>query len=126
MKTTTRGNSNALLVSTSRTTAQVSGNLESGGARGIHVIVDLTVNTGGLGSITVTITGVDPASGKAYTLLASAALTAVATTVLKVFPGGPVSANSSANDSLPSTFQVNVTANNANPVTYSVGYNLLP
>src|SRR5881227_2846761 len=52
----------------------------------LHLIIDITAITA-TGTITVTIYGVDPVSGKIYVILASAALGAVATTVLKVGPG---------------------------------------
>jgi hypothetical protein len=111
----------ALLASASRTVTTPSPTQLNDSRRGCHVTVDITVNTGGLGSITATIEGQDPASGKWYTILASAVLTAVGTVVLRVYPGLVVAANLAANDILPRTWRVNVVANNANPVTYSVG-----
>jgi hypothetical protein len=116
----------AVITGAGATTSANGPDYANGAFRGIKVVVDLTVNGGGLGSITVTIEGKDAASGKYYTLLASAALTAVATTVLTVFPGAPATANVSANDQLPKTFRVKVTANNANPTSYTVGATLLP
>lgn len=107
------------------TTTQTSADFQNPVAAGVKVVIDLTVNAGGLGSITATIQGKDPLSGKYYTVLASAALTGVATTVLTVYPGIAVSANVSASDVLPRTWRVLVTANNANPVTYTVGACLL-
>jgi hypothetical protein len=87
-------------------------------------VVDTTVF--GTGSVTVTIQGLDPTSGKYYTMLASAAIVATGTVVLTVFPGAPVG-NVSANDQLPATWRLLATANNANSQTYSsVGYVLLP
>lgn len=90
-----------------------------GGASGLILVIDVTaiVTTP---SITVTIAGVDRVSGKTYTILASAAIVAVGTTVLKVGPGLPVAANVSANDFLPPVFRVTVTHGNANSITYSV------
>lgn len=90
------------------------------GWRGLKVVIDITANAGGLGSATVTIQGKDKASGKYYTILQSAALAAVATTVLTVFPGAAVAANLSANDQLPEVFRI-IAAGNANPITYTVG-----
>lgn len=75
--------------------------------RGLHVTVDLTAFSGT--SITVTIEGKDPLSGKYYTLLASAALAAVATTVLKVYPGLTAAANTVASDILPRVWRVKTT-----------------
>lgn len=74
------------------------------GCRGIKVVVDITAITAG--SLTVTIKGKDPVSGKYFTILASAALAAVATTVLTVFPAATPAANVTANDQMPLTFRV--------------------
>jgi hypothetical protein len=83
------------------------------------VVLDMTVV--GTGSVTLTIQGKDEASGKYYTLLAGAAVTTNSTNVYTVFPGAPATANVSANDIVPRTFRILVTANNANSATYSVG-----
>lgn len=91
--------------------------------RGIKVIFDLTALTGT--SMTCTIKGKDPASGKYYTLLASAAIASPATTVLTVYPGATASANVTANDVVPRTFRVETTGT-FNPATYTVGYCLIP
>jgi hypothetical protein len=88
---------------------------------GIHVTVDITNITG---TLTVTIQGKDPASGKYYTLLASAPLAAVATTVLKVFPGATVAANLAANDILPDTFRV-IAVSATGPVTATIGCSIV-
>jgi hypothetical protein len=93
-------------------------------AKFADVIVDVTLNAGGLGSITVDLVGLDPASGKEYLILSSGALTAVATKTLQIGPGLPVAANATQNQDVPAKFRVKVTHNNANPITYSVGLNL--
>lgn len=91
--------------------------------RGIKVFVDTTVI--GTGSITVTIQGKDPTSGKYVTLLASAAITTNTTGVYTVYPGLPATANVSANDILPRVWRIAVTANNANAATYSIGASVI-
>lgn len=119
-----RNNQNiSFLASASRTTTQTQADQTNFNARGIHVVVDMTVV--GTGSITLTIQGKDEVSGKYYTLLAGAAITTNVTNVYKVFPGAPVTANVSANDMVPRTYRLLVTANNANAATYSVGYSLI-
>ena len=112
------------LPSSSRTTTQTQQDQMNEGHRGLRVVVDVT--TPGTGSITVTIDELDQVSGKYVTLLTSAALTTTATTVLRVFPGATVTANASANDTLGATWRIKVTHNNANAITYSVGFVLLP
>lgn len=87
---------------------------------GVKVYTYIQANPGALGSITVQILGVDLGSGQTFLLLASAALTAVGLTVLTIFPGLVAVANQTLNDVLPLSWQVNVVANNANPMTYQV------
>lgn len=119
-----RGNSDTtVLASASRTTTQTQADQTNYNNRGIAVV--LSVTSAGTGSVTLTIQGKDVASGAYYTLLAGAAVTSNSTNRYTVFPGATVTANVSANDQLPRTFRVLVTANNANAVTYSVGYSLV-
>ena len=113
----------SFLPSLSRTTTTTGADRPGNIYSSLVLTTDVTVNAGGLGSITVTIQGKD-ANGIYYTILASAAITAVATSKLVVAIGAPVTANVSANEPLPATWRVVVTANNANPMTYSVGLNL--
>lgn len=89
-----------------------------------HLIVDLTT-VPGVDTVTVTIQGRDPVSGKLYTILASAALSAQATTVLKVGPGLPVAANLSANDVLPDDIQITFTHSAGTNFTYSAGLHVM-
>lgn len=95
-----------------------------GGYQGIAVVLDVTVP--GTGSVTLSIQGKDPASGKYYTLLAGAAVTTATTNLYTVHPLVANVANVSASALLPRKFRVLVTANNANAMTYSVGATLLP
>jgi hypothetical protein len=89
-------------------------------ARGVTVVVVTTAI--GTGSITVTIQGKDPGSGTYYTLLAGAAIVTNTTNRYTVYPSGIAAvANVTAVDSLPNTWRIIVTANNANPATYTVG-----
>lgn len=90
--------------------------------RGVHVVVDITAISGTGPSLTVTVQGKDTVSGKYYTLLASAALSATGTTVLKVYPGLTAAANSVANDIAPDTIRVIGTVAGTTPsVTATVG-----
>jgi hypothetical protein len=120
-----QNNSIEILTSQARTATPAVIDFRNPHARGIQVILDVTVNAGGLGSITLSIYGRDKLSGKRYLLLASVAVTAAATTRYTVFPGAPVAANVSANDQLPSDVEIEVVHGNANPITYSVGAQLL-
>ena len=91
---------------------------------GLTLVIDITANAGALGSLTVSIMAKDPASGKFVLLLASTALTAVATTVLRIFPGATAAGNAAANDQVPNDFIVRV-AHNVNPIAYSIGGQLV-
>jgi hypothetical protein len=98
------------------------GNLFTVGS-GIVVVVDVT-NVGGAGTVTVFIEGYDATSGKYYTLLATTALAAVATTVLTIAPAAPVTANVSTNMITPRQVRARaVVAGNA--VTFSVGASVI-
>jgi hypothetical protein len=93
-------------------------------ARGVSVVLDMTVP--GTGSVTLTIEGKDGASGKYYPLLSGAAVTTVSTNRYTVYPGLTAAANAVASDVLPAVFRLRVTANNANPATYTVGASTIP
>lgn len=95
------------------------------GSNGIHLVIDVTDIHGVTPGITATIQGKDPISGKYYTILASASIVAVSTTVIKVFPGAPVAANVSANDCIPKIWRVAVTVADADACTYSIAANML-
>lgn len=88
------------------------------------ILVTIEVTAIGTGSITVTIQSVNPVTSTKTTILASAIIAGNGVTTLKVAPGLPVSANASANDLVPRDLNINITHNNANPVTYSVGAEL--
>lgn len=106
-------------------TATENGTDQNGrGARYLHVVIDVTVVPGSAPSLVVTIQAKDPASGKYYTILASAALVGVGTTILRVGPALTAATNLVANDIIPRIWRVIVTAGNANSATYSIGANL--
>ena len=71
---------------------------------GLNCVVDITVATST--SLVLTIQGKDTASGKYYAILTSAALSSVATTLLSVFPGLTVAANTVVSAILPKTWRV--------------------
>jgi len=83
-----------------------SANLSNPIGRGAKIVVDITAISGTTPSLTVIVEGLDPVSGKYYTILQSAALTAIGTTVLPIFPGLAAVANVSVNDVLPNSWRV--------------------
>ncbi len=93
--------------------------------RGCHLVIDITI-AGGTPTLTVTIQGKDPVSGKYYTILTSAALAAVATTVLRVYPNLTPSANLIVNDILPRVWRVSATVAGGTPaVTATVAASVI-
>jgi hypothetical protein len=96
----------------------------SHGFRGALAIIDFTVRTG-TATLTVTLEGYDFTSGKWYTLIASTALAAVATTQLLTYPGATVVANSVGQWGVPSKFRVKAVVA-SDTATFSVGLELVP
>lgn len=89
-------------------------------SRGLIIVIDVTVAPG-VDTVTFTLQGKDPASGKYFTVLASAAIVAVSTVILRVGPGLTAAANLVANDILPRTWRLITTHSAATNFTYSVG-----
>lgn len=117
--------STTLLPSAART-ASVNGDDQTNlGYRGLHLVIDATA-AAATPSVVFTIQGKDRTSGKYYTLLASAAVTGVSTTVLRIYPDLTAAANLVVNDVLPECWRVIAVAGDADSLTYSVGVSLLP
>lgn len=113
-----------ILPSAARTATVIGADQKNDVHRGILVAVDVTAVPGVAPSLVVTIEGKDRESGKYFTLLTSAAITAVGTVLLRVYPGLTPVANLTASDLLPTFWRVSVAAGNANSATYSVGATL--
>jgi len=93
------------------------------GHRGLHLAIDVTVDPA-LASVVPTIQGKDLLSGKYYDLLVGVAITAVGTTILKVYPGIVASANVAASDVLPLIWRLQLVHADTDSITYSVAVNL--
>lgn len=96
--------------------------MKLGTFRGLHLIVNVTAGSGF--SLTFTLQGKDPITGVYYTILASAALVATGTTVLRVYPGLTAAANLTANDVLPDTWRVVVAGTGT--ATFSITAQMIP
>jgi hypothetical protein len=120
-----RGNLDNIVVlaSAARTATQTQADQTNFNHRGIVVVLDMTIV--GTGSVTLEIDGKDPVSGKYYALLTGAAVITNSTNIYRVYPGLTAAANATANDVLPRTWRIKVTANNSNSCTYSVGAMLI-
>jgi len=114
-----------ILPSAARTATPTVENFTNGGSyRGIILVIDCTADPAAA-SVTFTLQGVMPVSGKKYTILASAAITGTGTTVLRVFPGAPVTNNVSANDTLPPVWTLAAVHADTDSITYSVEAHLV-
>lgn len=94
------------------------------GAVGLVLVIDVTAASA-TPSVVFTLEGKDPTSGKYYTILASSAITAIGTTVLRVHPALTAAANSVAKDMLPRVWRVTATAADSDSLTYSVGASMV-
>ena len=114
---------NTLIASAPFTTTQTGADQTNPTGKGLQVVLDMTVV--GTGSVTLEIDGKDSVSGKYYALLVGTAVVTNVTNVYRVYPGLVAVANAVANDILPKTWRIKVTANNANSATYSVGASVI-
>lgn len=108
-----------MLASAARTAETTSEDISNPQYKGCHVIIDVTADPASA-SITPTIQGKDSVSGKYYTLLVGNAISAVGTTILRIYPGLAASANVIANDIVPNKFRVSMAVADADSITYSV------
>ena len=106
-----------LITAVGSTTTKTSPTQTNVAGRGVVVVLKTTAI--GTGSITLTVNGIS-ASGVSYLLISGAAVTTNTTLVYTVYPGLTAAANVTANNVLPATWNVVVTANNANAATYTV------
>ena len=110
------------MVLAARTTSVSAADIDNTSGIGATVVIDITAITGTTPTATFTVEGKDEVSGKYYTILASAALSTVSTTVLRIYPGLTAAANLVASSVVPKTFRVSVTITGTTPaVTATVG-----
>lgn len=107
--------------------AQATGTVNGAGfgnsvCRGGKFFIDVTAITAG--SVTINIQVQDPYSGKWVTILSSAAIAAVSTVVLTVYPGMVAAANLVANDVITRAYRIQAVVVTG-PVTLTVGASLV-
>lgn len=117
-------NSRTLYASAARTATPTAVTVRTDRARGCVIVVDATAATATPG-VTVKVEGVCPTSGQVYTILASAAITAISVTTLTIYPGITAAANVSASAVLPQTIKVTFTHVDADSITYSASLVLI-
>lgn len=114
-----RGNEDTIqLINASQLTTTQTAQYTNHNARGCIVIFK-TTNIG-TGNLTLTINGVEPLSAYTWQILSGVAVSTNTTNMYKVYPGLSGVTNQVVSDVLPRTFNVTVTANNANPADYVV------
>lgn len=102
------------------------GHLDGTNFKGAILFIDATKVSGDGAGLTVTVKGVDKATGKDYTLLASASITQAGFSTLSIYPGLGVTANVSANAILPPTWFVDAAvAGDASEVSATVSAALI-
>ena len=115
-----RRQSQTLLPSAARTAATISSEFSAEEVLSSDFVFDITADPASA-SITLTIQGQDPLSGKWYTILAGAAQAAVGTIIMRVGPSIVAAANVAATAILPELFRISVAVADTDSMTYSVG-----
>jgi hypothetical protein len=87
---------------------------------GLILTIDATSVTA-TPALTVTISRVDPVSGKVAALLATTAIATAVTTVLRIDPNIATAANVSLKDYVPPVFRIDAVHGDADSITYSIG-----
>lgn len=110
------------LPSAARTSHPTAVAVDQGAYRGVKFYIDITAFSGT--SITFTVQALDPISGNASTVLASAAKTGTGPFTLTVYPDTATVANVALADVMPRRWQITATGT-ITSVTYSIAYERL-
>ena len=113
----------AIITATAVTTNQTSAAQFNLNGRGVRVVLNMT--NIGTGNVTLAIQCFDSAGAGYYAILTGAAISTNSVNVYTVYPGISQLANQSASQIMTRQWNVLVTANNANPTTYTVGAQVL-
>lgn len=118
----------ALLASAARTAALASATQTNYNARGVKVILDITVASG-TGGLTIYIFEHDPVTDKGVFILQGASVTATGTYMYELYPGASAAATGKVNTrvsaTLGRTWHVYVSVGDGSSYTYSIGYQLI-
>ena len=88
-------------------------------AHGLFIVIDVTLDAASA-SVVFNIDGFDVLSEQAWTLLDSAAVAAVGTTILRIGPELTASANTIAKEAIPPVVRINPVHADGDAITYSV------
>ncbi len=105
--------------SAARTATPTAVDINVGKAHGLILVVDTTADPA-LASVVFNVDGVDPSSGKAWTILDSTAVAAVGTIILRIGPELTASGGATARDVVPPIVRVTPVHADADSITYSV------
>ncbi len=105
--------------SAARTATPTRVDLDTDGAAGVIIYLDCTADPS-TASVTFHIDGFDSLANEIYTLLDSAAIVGVGFTVLEIWPGATIAANTGANKWLPDRIAISPIHVDAESITYSV------
>ena len=114
-----------ILASAARTTLQNVSVTNSAGYRGVHVVIDTTLDPS-TASITPSIQWYSTLGDDWITVLTGAAIAGTGVIMLSVFPGAVAAANTVADGWLPPTWRFSMAVADAESMTYSVNAILLP
>ena len=125
-----RGNTEGtLLASAARTANALSPTQTNHNARGVLVMVDVTL--AGTGNLTPSIRAIDPISGNTYVLLSGGPITASGRWGFLVYPGAPTVAFGasgtvqSVGHALPRTWYVSIISGDGSSWTYSIAFSTI-
>ncbi len=113
-----------LLPSAARTATTQTADQRNARHRGVRVHINTTVDPAAA-SVVFTVQGKDNLTGDYYTLLASAAVTAVGDTYLHIYPGIAAAANTAVSAVLPPYWRVLCTHADGDSITYEITAELL-
>lgn len=119
----------ALDGTTATTASGTSDSLSNAVARGVMVFVNVTAASGSSPTLVVKLQAQDPASGTWFDItdVATASITGTGASLLTIYPGLTVAANSKIDMPVPRTFRVAWTLGGSSPsFTFSVGVQPLP
>lgn len=112
-------NATGAVLAAGATTAQTSATQTTYNASKLAVVINISAFTSG--TLTFTVNGIT-STGYTYPILVSTALAATGVTPLRIFPGATPSANATANDLVPRSYNVVVTGTFV--ATYGVDFEL--
>lgn len=107
-----------------RTASPADVHIDPRGAEGLILVIDVDAIDASP-SVVFTLQGHDPTTNKSWTILASAAIVAVGTTILRVHPNATAVPNLVAHDMLPGDVILHVVHADADEISYAVGLHLV-